>query len=242
MHPNTQERFLSYIKMFNAKERFFVARYAFCEESDSVVSDRFKRNLMDRLCRCGYLDSGESAEVLFVGIDYHLEWLEASLLLVNEVADEQGNIGEKALHKGVEARSEDADLIILIGRKSGEILLILVEAKGIGSVDMNQLGSKIKRLKRLRKAIPPHSKWLVPVFFYMTPNTPRKETMEKIKSTLTGDQVGFWKEDIDAELIKLPFPEFPNAKNLLRVEACDQNGSPPGKDKVNHTHWRILSR
>ena len=69
-------RFVDALKRLNAKERNFLMRYALADR----LSDGFVNDLVAHLQQIG-LTGLDGARAVYFGMDYHLEWIHAALLL-----------------------------------------------------------------------------------------------------------------------------------------------------------------
>ena len=146
------------LKSLNAKEREYLVRYAYQgdEQARSPLSEAMVRDLTALLPELG------KAKCVFAGMDYHLDWLHASLYLacrslsVDEAfrkerveslgGDLQGEL-DKSL-RPVTGGQEDVDLLTVFA--DGETtFLLFIEAKGVGSFGRVQLARKLVRLDRI---------------------------------------------------------------------------------------------
>ena len=101
-----------------------------------TLSLHFERELTEHLQKIG-LTGLEGAKAVYFGMDYHLDWLNASLLLAT---------GELVLEKdtsaprlgGQSGRIEDIDLLVVLAKSDCTLVLVLIEAKGFKSFDKEQ--------------------------------------------------------------------------------------------------------
>lgn len=127
---------ITILKSFNRKERFFLIGQAL-GNSHFILADSFKKKLSDKL----ELNIPSNA---FVAMDYHIDWIFASLFLFLNPKKHPPYKTDGALT----ATQEDVDLIIaFIDRDIYH--LILIEAKGETSWSNKQLNSKSERLKKI---------------------------------------------------------------------------------------------
>ena len=150
---------INILESFNRKERFFLV-------SQALGSPKFElaTGFREKLAKSVDLEPGiEIPANAFAAMDYHLNWVHASLVLAHygEVG-EQGEItlsdekGISLLHKEGAIKSNQQDVDLLVAFRSGENYhLIFVEAKGYdtdGLADFdgdNQLGAKAGRFKKI---------------------------------------------------------------------------------------------
>ncbi|MFC1951641.1 hypothetical protein ACFLYI_01185 [Chloroflexota bacterium] len=127
---------ISNLKAFNRKERYFLVGAALGKHGFRL-SDNFK----------GQVESTFDIKVPednFVAMDYHLDWIYASLTL--------SKYGEERKYPNIEniihASCEDIDLLIAYELKD-TYHIIFLEAKGVTLFSNKQLQSKIKRLAEI---------------------------------------------------------------------------------------------
>ena len=119
------------LKSFNRKERFFLIAHALGLHSNSgepafSLSNCFREQLNTKFD----LKIPQDSEDVFVAMDYHLDWLQAALILAHTSQGEKS----KFCNQGKEGQvitgtQEDVDLLVAF-QVSGTFHLILVEAKG----------------------------------------------------------------------------------------------------------------
>lgn len=150
-------RIIERLKMFNRKERDHLMKFALCEKPEAPI-------LSDKLW--AVIQKGGDkphAEEMFVGMDYHLNWLYAALATVGKADSELKNKHENTWHEDVRADSknkrpikrsqEDVDLLIAwVDPDPAHVLhLVLIEAKLDSSWGSKQFKSKRKRLTLIRE-------------------------------------------------------------------------------------------
>ena len=127
-----------YLESFNRKERFFLVGAA-------LGNTQFQLGAAFRE-RVGAEFGLDIPEDAFVAMDYHLDWIQASVYLPRD-----GSSGAQVHSNAaglITGNSEDLDLIVaFVG--SGTTHLIMLEAKAYGSWDNNQMRSKSARLYRI---------------------------------------------------------------------------------------------
>ncbi len=145
------------LESFNRKERFFLIAQALNGRQDEpafILSENFRQELGDKVG----VTIPEEPEKVFVGMDYHLNWVHASLVLAyykNE-AERIDRLNTEA----IEQNPEDVDLLVAFKDAAGTHHLIFIEAKGyntdgmsdgLSDLDKSQLESKASRLNLILK-------------------------------------------------------------------------------------------
>lgn len=131
------EKIIGNLRRFNRKERYHLIKTAL-----SIPEFKLGECFMGRLRECLGLQVPVDA---FVAMDYHLDWVYASLFLACRGVD--GGVFPRSKDK-ITATQEDIDLLIAYGEDNVCHLLFL-EAKGVGGFTNEQLNSKAKRLKTI---------------------------------------------------------------------------------------------
>lgn len=154
------------LESFNRKERFFLVAQALGNPKFEL-SDEFREKLGTKvgvpIPKAG-VDIPE--EKFFVAMDYHLNWVHASLVLAYCANTKERVDGLNTA--AVEQNQEDVDLLVAFKDASGDYHLIFIEAKGYNTdgmsdglegFDNGQLKSKADRLNLILKpypAVKPH--------------------------------------------------------------------------------------
>ena len=139
------------LESFNRKERFFLVAQALgCSNSGEPafsLSGSFREQL-NRIITNNVAIPEDPAKV-FVAMDYHLDWLQAALILAHTSQDEKSKFcNEGKEGQIIKGTQEDVDLLVAF--KAGETFhLILVEAKAYSGWTNKQLLSKAKRLRTI---------------------------------------------------------------------------------------------
>ena len=138
------------LESFNRKERFFLVAQALgCSNSGEPafsLSGSFREQL-DKIIEPTAIP--EDPAKVFVAMDYHLDWLQAALVLAHTSQDEKSKFcNEGKEGQIIKGTQEDVDLLVAF--KAGETFhLILVEAKAYSGWTNDQLSSKAKRLRTI---------------------------------------------------------------------------------------------
>ena len=146
------ENLIDILELFNRKERFFLLAQALGgrqAEPKLVLSDEFRKELNSKLCINIPKDSDKK---IFVGIDYHLDYIAASLVCMKE-GSTTGNYnnlrtaGEKDFEI-IEGSQRDVDLLVAF-REGDTFHLVIIEAKAYSPWTVSQLLPKCERLREI---------------------------------------------------------------------------------------------
>lgn len=200
------------LESFNRKERFFLIAQALGQERNGdpafILSDDFRRELEGMV---GF-PIPEEPEKVFVGMDYHLDWLQAGLVLSSNIQEELfSNAGEV-----IKGTQEDIDLLVAF-RQGDQYHLILVEAKAYTGWSNDQLKSKANRLREIFSDSGTKYDGVIPHFCLMGP----KSTNIKV------DFPGWMKPSGELLWIDL---KLPNGRR--QVNRCDKVGNSYERFKV----------
>ena len=146
------------LESFNRKERFFLVAQALGKPK-FTLSREFRLELGEKV---GLTAQGiEIPANAFAAMDYHLNWVHASLVLARYTNTEDRVDGLNT--EAVEQNQEDVDLLVAFKDASGDYHLIFIEAKGYNTdgmsdglevIDNGQLKSKADRLDLILKPYP----------------------------------------------------------------------------------------
>jgi hypothetical protein len=208
---------LSYLERFNRKERFLLVGWALGNES-FALGEQFRQTLGDELG----LSIPQGA---FVAMDYHLDWLWASLVLGTEGGEDRSHanpsivrrIGER-LGPVVAATQEDIDLIIAY-KERDQYQIVIAEAKGVTGWTNRQMESKAARLEAYFGS--DGDKWpnVTPHFVIVSPRDhPKGLHLRSWPDWMTKDG-------------RVPFVKMPPlADRLLRVTRWDDGQNKSTRD------------
>lgn len=202
------------LRSFNSKERFFLVGHIL-GNTDFAPSQAFKESIENSL---GLKIPGES----FAAMDYHLDWLYASLCLTFSDGGES-EIFANTDHI-IKAQQEDIDFIIAFVEEDS-CHIILLEAKGVTGWTNKQMNSKAIRFEEIFGF--DGEKWpnVKPYFMLLSPQRPKQLDVSKWPSWMVvGEQ--------------LPWIELSVPKGLRKVTRCDSEGQ---KNK-NGQFWRMNFR
>lgn len=150
----------------------------------------------------------------FVAIDYHLDWLHASLFLAY---DKRGEKGPFCNDNGVSTGTQQ-DIDLLVAFKSEEVYhLILMEAKAYGKWDNKQLARKTERLSKIFDE-DSKTRWpnVKPFFCMTSPQEPRKMKRSEWPEWMTDKGSIRWFK------LCVPTPR-------LKITGCDKDGESTDK-------------
>ena len=204
---------LKILESFNRKERFFLIAQALGCSSSGEPAFSLSDSLRDQLEAKIDVAIPLEPELVFVAMDYHLDWLQAALTLAHASQGEKSkfsNEGEEG--PVIEGTPEDVDLLVAF--KAGETFhLILVEAKAYSGWTNKQLSSKADRLRTIFGE--DGKKWcdVQPYFWAMGP---------KESKGLETELLPKWMLDNDDKLQWLPL-QLPKGKRRV-VSRCDRDG------------------
>ncbi len=206
------EEFITYLRRFNRKERFFLVGWALGNRKFRLAL-AFRRGISSVLS----LDVPRDA---FTAMDYHLDWIYGSAVLSATDDDEGIHPNMDGLVSGSQ---EDMDLVVAFN--AGETVhLIMVEAKGVTAWTNKQATSKARRLEAIfgqRGDTWPHIR---PHFVIVSPREPEKLDCRSWPGWMKRDDGRpYW--------IKMEIPS-----GLSRVTRCDESG------KMNREgqYWKAI--
>lgn len=218
---------INYLRKFNRKERFFLVGWAL-GNPDFVLGAEFRSKLQDRLDL-----QVPIAENAFVAMDYHLEWLYASLVLAasggrrdvrpNPPRVPDGDAPGTLLVPLIRGNQEDIDLLISF-EVNQKTYLLMIEAKGATGFLNRQLASKVARLTTMFEDPAVATLPLEPRFAIASPTEPRRI------------RTGHWRTWMLRANGKPWWLEMPFAQNAWVVSRCDPHGTPTARA----THWLVI--
>lgn len=251
------------LKQLNAKERDHLMRYVYlgfaeayaAEDMVTWLSDRFSNDLRTHYANLGL---GPQTRCVFAGMDYHLDWLYAALLLARagKLVAECDEVREMPAIDDldeslwpVSGRHEDVDLLLVL-TDDINVAVLLVEAKGIAAFDKVQLARKAIRVHYIlehsgARAQPD----LVFRFVFMAPNKPeitdicqfvehhkKSPELDTLKMTLPAIR------EATAKLgtMFLKIPGFP--AELIQVKRVDPDETYQSPRKKRYRRWQLQRR
>jgi len=205
-------KIIEYLKSFNRKERFHLVGQLL-GNSEFNLDPNLLRKILDLL-------ELETPTYYFSAMDYHLDWIYASL----ELAHNHGDEPKLRDYSCISATQEDIDFLLAFLDDSGNTHIVMIEAKGDTPFTNKQLQSKANRLSAIfgKK----NEKWtnVIPHFLICSPIKPNKlETKNAPSFMLNKDNDNFnW--------FRLYMPS-----NQRKVTRCHSDGESSKDGK----YWKI---
>jgi len=207
------QNLIKYLNDFNSKERFFLAGQILGNPSFTPASE-FRENLSN------LLEIPIPCDVLSA-MDYHIDWLYASLNLAK-------NDGTTKVYPNndnfIKAQQEDIDWLIAFKGKS-EHHLVLIEAKGVTGWTNKQMNSKANRFGNIFGKQGNNWPGVVPHFVIMSPSQPQGLSAKQWPQWMAPNGKIKW--------LELLIPE-----SLIRVCRCDEQGH----ENKNGKSWKTEKR
>jgi len=209
------------LKSFNRKERFYLV-------GQMLGNPEFR---MDdkQLDRISELIGIKIPREYFAAMDYHLDWIYASLYLTQNNCTDCVNRnfietdGIKVDYQ-ISGTQEDVDFLLAFVDHENTAHIVMIEAKGDSYFSNGQLDSKNKRFKAIYGN---ENTWpnVRPHFIICSPKKPQKINIEKPAYFLFKNA-------------KLPWFELDMGEGKNKVTRCVQNGKPSN----NGEYWTVESR
>ncbi len=212
-------RTIENLKSFNSKERFFLIGHILGNASFKPCP-AFRESITNAL----HIQLPES---VFAAMDYHLDWLYASLHLAFNPNPEQ-RIFENT-DRLIKGQQEDIDF--LFAYEADNIShIILLEAKGVGGFANKQMASKAVRFREIFAMDGKRWPRVIPHFAFVSPDRPS----ERLHSSA-------WPMWMRPNNI-VPWIELPIPSGLKKVTRCNRQGEPDKKGQYWTIHRRPASR
>ena len=190
---------LEYLESFNRKERFFLVGEALGNPAFRLSSD-FRTRL-------GAVFGLAIPDDALVAMDYHLDWIYASLVLA--AGDGESAVLSNDEHL-VSGNPEDVDLLVAFGDE-GTIQLLLLEAKAETGWTNKQTLSKAERLRRIFGDDGGRFASVKPHFGLLSPRPPGRLESRRWPAWMARGGAPVW--------LELPVPG-----GRRRVTRCDASG------------------
>ena len=207
------QNIIEYLKDFNSKERFFLAGQILGNPS-FIPSSEFREKLSDLL---GISIPADALSAM----DYHIDWLYASLNLAkdNDLSKIYPNV-----NRFIKAQQEDIDWLIAFKAQS-EYHLVLIEAKGVTGWTNKQMTSKAKRFADIFGKQGNSWPGVVPHFVMMSSSQSKGIKFEKWPQWMAPNGKIKW--------LELPIPEY-----LIHVYRCNEQGH----ESKDGQSWKVKKR
>ncbi|WP_376867639.1 hypothetical protein AB5G97_13665 [Aeromonas veronii] len=209
------------LKSFNRKERFYLI-------GQMLGNPEFRMddNQLDKISNLIGLTIPRK---YFAAMDYHLDWIYASLYLTKnnyKSCVERNFIKENGIETDyqISGTQEDVDFLLAFVDENKITHLVMIETKGDSYFSNGQLDSKNKRFKAI---FGNENTWpnVRPHFIICSPKEPQKINIEEPAYFMFKD-------------LKLPWIELDMGDEKNKVTRCDQNG----KSSNNGKNWKIEYR
>ncbi|WP_421259589.1 hypothetical protein [Aeromonas sp. 602826] len=208
------------LKSFNRKERFYLV-------GQMLGNPEFRMDdkQLDKISELiGIKISGE----YYAAMDYHLDWIYASLFLIQE-HDEKTfprNFidNKKQIDLQISGTQEDVDFLLAFVDHENTTHIVMIEAKGDSYFSNAQLNSKNKRFNAI---FGDEDTWpnVRPHFLLCSPKEPQKINVEEPAYFIFKNS-------------KLPWLELDMGEGKNKVTRCDDEGEPYN----NGEYWTVENR
>jgi hypothetical protein len=158
---------LDNLRAFNSKERFFLVGEVLGNRN-FTPTEEFRQKLGNEL---GGMSIPADA---FSAMDFHIDWLYASLKLAKDGEPLEPYSSKHEGHQVIKGQQEDIDWIIAF-RDGKKHHIILIEAKGVTGWTNKQMDSKAKRFKAIFGKTGDNWPDIEAHFLMMSPERPPKE-------------------------------------------------------------------
>jgi hypothetical protein len=202
---------IKYLKDFNSKERFFLVGQILGNPSFTLASG-FREKLSN------LLEISIPADALSA-MDYHIDWLYASLNLAKD-----GGLIYRNNNKVIKAQQEDVDWLIAFKSQS-EYHLVLIEAKGVTGWTNKQMTSKAKRFGDIFGEQGNNWPGVVPHFVAMSSSRPQRLSFKEWPQWMSPNEEFKW--------LELSIPEY-----LIHVYRCNEQGQKSKSGRF----WKVKER
>lgn len=213
---------IKYLKSFNRKERFYLIGQML-----GNPEFRMDEKQLDEISRLIEL---KIPKEYFAAMDYHLDWIYASLLLTqsnskNKAFERNFIDKDKKVDLQISGTQEDVDFLLAFVDEKHTTHLIMIEAKGDSYFSNGQLDSKNKRFKAI---FGNKGKWpnVQPHFLICSPKRPQNISIK---------DAAYFMYNEESDLTWFPLV-MDTGKN--KVTRCMDNKKPCGEGD----HWKIESR
>ena len=221
------QKFVENLRKFNRKERFYLIGMALGNQ-DFAISKEFTS-----LLRNTFKGSGiDFHDRWFAAMDYHIDWIYASLLLSSEATATAKTVDGIPVYprdkagKCITATQQDIDFVLAFGDEADASLthLIMLEAKGATGWTNSQLSEKAERLAAIFGHEGKRWKYIaLPHFVIISPRKPSK------RLNVNGFPE-FMVPNGDLLWLEMPMPE-----GLQKITRCDDNT----KETQHGNFWKV---
>lgn len=212
------------LKSFNRKERFYLV-------GQMLGNPEFR---MDdkQLDKISELIGIKIPREYFAAMDYHLDWIYASLFLTQEHDEKtfpRNFIDNKQkIDLQISGTQEDVDFLLAFVDHENTTHLVMIEAKGDSYFSNGQLDSKNKRFKAI---FGNENTWpnVKPHFLICSPKNPQNVSIE---------DPAYFMCPQESQLIWFPLVMDTGKNKVTRCMGSEENYKPSSEGD----HWKIESR
>jgi hypothetical protein len=200
---------ITLLKLFNRKERYFLIAQAL-GNNNFTLSESFRKLISTKLDLFIPPDA-------FAAMDYHLDWIYASLFASTKDNLNFIELNELKLNKN----QEDIDFLIAF-KEGTQYHLILIEAKAETGWTNKQIDSKAKKFKEIFGTDKCSWENVTPHLLITSPRMPRDLKLDCLPLYLYRPMNYIW--------FPLNIPD-----NLIKITRCNDLGKP----SINGLKWNI---
>lgn len=209
---SNMQNLINYLQDFNSKERFFLVGQILGNPRFTLAPE-FREKLSD-LLEIQIPDNTLSA------MDYHIDWLYASLNLAKDGDPQKVYTNDNNL---IKAQQEDIDWLIAF-KTDSEYHIVLIEAKGVTGWANKQMTSKAIRFGDIFGKQGTNWAGVVPHFVIMSASLPKDLLIDNWPQWMAPNGKIKW--------LKLSIPK------LMRICRCDEQG----QENKNGQSWKVKKR
>lgn len=214
------KKLIENLKSFNRKERFYLVGQML-GNPDFRMDDK-------QLDKISELIDTQIPREYFAAMDYHLDWIYASLFLTQNHDEKpflRNFIDNKKVDLQISGTQEDVDFLIAFVDHENTTHIVMIEAKGDSYFSNAQLDSKNKRFKAI---FGNENTWpnIKPHFLICSPKEPQNVSIE---------EPAYFMLTQEAKLTWFPLG-MNTGKN--KVTRCNNNYKPDNEGD----HWKVESR
>ncbi|WP_421236711.1 hypothetical protein [Aeromonas jandaei] len=212
------------LKSFNRKERFYLVGQML-----GNPEFRMDEKQLDKISELiGIRISGE----YFAAMDYHLDWIYASLFLTQNTKNDANKVFKRNFLENdgvkidyqISGTQEDVDFLLAFVDHENTTHIVMIEAKGDSYFSNAQLNSKNKRFNAI---FGDEDTWpnVRPHFLLCSPKEPQKINVEEPAYFIFKNS-------------RLPWLELDMGEGKNKVTRCDDEGEPHN----NGDYWTVENR
>lgn len=212
------------LKSFNRKERFYLI--------GQMLGNQEFRMDDDQLDEISKLIKVKIPSEYFAAMDYHLDWIYASLFLTQEhdekIFPRNFIDNNKKVDLQISGTQEDVDFLLAFIDHKNKTHIVMIEAKGDSYFSNAQLNSKNKRFKAI---FGDEDTWpnVKPHFLLCSPKEPQNVSIEDpVYFMLAKDQNPIW----------FPLLMGTGKNKVTRCMDGDKNKKPSSEGD----HWKVENR